>query len=151
MNKKIIIPLAAVLIIAAGGLTLAIKPCLIPSPICQAHLEKAGAIKDAENPYFLSFSTPWLARKATILYPAYAMNSGLTGVAKLELRIDADGKLLEKNISESSGHAILDNAALAAADTFVFNVAGFGNVLFPYSKELKIRFELNEADNHKGS
>jgi TonB family protein len=148
MNRKIILTLAAVIIVAAGGLTVAFKPCLIPGPICQAHLEKAGAIKDAENPYFLSFSTPWLAQKATILYPAYAMDSGLTGVTKLELRIDSDGKLLEKNVSESSGHTILDNAALAAADTFVFNVAGFGNVLFPYSKELKIRFELDETNNH---
>ncbi|HMY40571.1 MAG TPA: energy transducer TonB, partial [Marinagarivorans sp.] len=85
------------------------------------------------------------AQRANILYPAYAMDRGLTGVTELELRIDSDGKLLEKSISESSGHPILDKAALAAADTFVFNVAGFGNVLFPYSKELKIRFRLDDG------
>ncbi|MEY4590977.1 MAG: Gram-negative bacterial TonB protein C-terminal [Pseudomonadota bacterium] len=143
MNKKLIITLAASALATACAVVVAFKPCLIPSPICTAHLEKVGAQKDAENPYYLTFSTSWLAQEATILYPAYAMDNGLTGVAKLELRINADGKLIEKSIVESSGHVILDTAALAAADTFVFNVAGFGNVLFPYSKELKIRFQLD--------
>jgi|GEM_PF-4553569 len=145
MPKKIILPVFALLLAGAGALTLSLKPCIIPGPICEAHMEKAGAQKDKDNPYYLSFTTPWLAQQANILYPAYAMDRGLTGVTKLELRIDSDGTLLEKSISESSGHKILDNAALAAADTFVFNVAGFGNVLFPYSKELKIRFQLDDA------
>lgn len=107
-------------------------------------LRKTRCDERFDKPLLLNFSTPWLAQKATILYPAYAMDRGLSGVTKLELRIDAEGKLIEKSIGESSGHAILDNAALAAADTFVFNMAGFGNVLFPYSKNLKIRFELDE-------
>lgn len=142
MNKKTIsIALFASLIAGAGGL-IKYDPCIVQSPICESHLQKLGALKDADDPYFLSFGTPWLAQPAKILYPAYAMDQGLTGVAKLELRVDADGKLIEKSISESSGHKILDEAALTAANTFVFNPAGFGNVLFPYSKELKIRFEL---------
>lgn len=145
MNKKLITLLLTGSLVIGSGVTLVFKPCIIPAgPICQAHLEKLGAIKDATNPYYLTFSTPWLAQKATILYPAYAMDRGLSGVTKLELRIDAEGRLIEKSVSESSGHAILDNAALTAADTFVFNVSGFGNVLFPYSKDLKIRFELEE-------
>ena len=147
MNKKLIFAFTTTALAGIGALTLTFKPCIIPGPICQAHLQKEGALKDAQNPYYLSVSTPWLAQKATILYPAYAMASGLTGVTKLELRIDEEGKLIEKSISESSGHAILDNAALAAADTFVFNLEGFGNVLFPYSKELKIRFQLDEKTN----
>ena len=73
------------------------------------------------------------------------MDRGLTGVTKLELRIDSDGTLLEKSVSESSGHAILDKAALAAADTFVFNVAGFGNVFISLFKRIKIRFQLDDA------
>lgn len=144
MSKKIIVPLLALALVGAGALTLSLKPCIIGSPICEAHMEKIGAQKDRDNPYYLSFATPWLAQRANILYPAYAMDRGLTGVTKLELRIDNDGTLLEKSVSESSGHAILDKAALAAADTFVFNPAGFGNVLFPYSKELKIRFQLDD-------
>jgi TonB family protein len=144
MSKKIILPFVAFTILGAGFITLKLKPCIIPSSFCEAHMEKIGAQKDQDNPYYLSFTTPWLAQKANILYPAYAMDRGLTGVTRLELRIDSDGKLLEKSVSESSGHAILDQAALAAADTFVFNVAGFGNVLFPYSKELKIRFQLDD-------
>lgn len=145
MSKKLLLPLAVALLAGAGALTLNLKPCIVGNPLCEAHLEKVGAQKDQDNPFYLSFATPWLAQRANILYPAYAMDRGLTGVTKLELRIDSDGTLLEKSVSESSGHAILDKAALAAADTFVFNVAGFGNVLFPYSKELKIRFQLDDA------
>jgi TonB family protein len=145
MNKKFVLILLAGCLAIGSGVALTVRPCAIPAgPICEAHLEKAGAIKDSQNPYYLTFSTPWLAQKATILYPAYALERGLTGVAKLELRVDAEGKLIEKSVIESSGHTILDNAALAAADTFVINVAGFGKVLFPYSKELKIRFELDD-------
>jgi TonB family protein len=148
-TKTIYLLVAAAMLV--GGATaisslLMYKPCFIKSSsICHNHLKKLGDKKDAEDPYILSFTTAWLAEPAKILYPAYARDQGFTGVTKLELRVDADGKLMEKSISESSGHAILDNAALAATDTFVFNPAGFGNVLFPYYKELIIRFELDEG------
>ncbi len=145
MPKKYLAPLVILVLVGAAALTLSYKPCLVSGPFCEAHLKKTGAQKDKDTPYYLSFTTAWLAKPANILYPAYAMERGITGVAKLELRVDGDGKLIEKSLSESSGHRILDEAALAAADTFVFDVAGFGQVLFPYSKELKIRFQLDDG------
>ncbi|HMY40406.1 MAG TPA: hypothetical protein PK011_13865, partial [Marinagarivorans sp.] len=62
MSKKIIVPLVTLLLAGAG--TLSLKPCIIPGPICEAHMEKVGAQKDKDNPYYLSFTTPWLAQRA---------------------------------------------------------------------------------------
>jgi TonB family protein len=140
--KGKIIAAVVVALLGAAGVGLQLNPCVVDSPFCQAHLEKQGALKDAAEPYYISFQTQWLAQTAHILYPAYAMGQGQEGSVVLRLRVSEDGKLLEKSVAQSSGFALLDKAALDAANAFVFNPAGFGNVLFPYEKDFKVTFKL---------
>ncbi|MFT5433631.1 MAG: protein TonB [Myxococcota bacterium] len=47
-------------------------------------------------------------------YPRAAARAGLEGRVLVELTIDATGKIIQKRVIESSGHAVLDRAALAA-------------------------------------
>lgn len=47
-------------------------------------------------------------------WPKEAIHKELTGTVTMKLLIDADGRVLEKEIVKSSGHELLDSAALDA-------------------------------------
>ena len=53
---------------------------------------------------------------SNLSYPSIAKRMGWTGVAKVELQVDATGKLLHVRIVQSSGKKALDDAALRAAE-----------------------------------
>jgi protein TonB len=50
-----------------------------------------------------------------LLYPPQAVEQELEGEVLLLLSLDAEGRITDAKVSKSSGHAILDRAALAAA------------------------------------
>ena len=50
-----------------------------------------------------------------LFYPTEAVERGIEGEVRLILKLNADGGVDEVDIAASSGHAILDNAAIKAA------------------------------------
>ncbi len=50
-----------------------------------------------------------------LFYPAEALARGLEGEVRLLVRLSPDGRVDEVSVAASSGHAILDNAAIKAA------------------------------------
>jgi len=50
-----------------------------------------------------------------LYYPPEAVTRGIEGEVRLILKLSADGTVEDVNIAASSGHAILDNAAIKAA------------------------------------
>ena len=50
-----------------------------------------------------------------LLYPPEAVNRGLEGEVVLLLKLAADGRIVSVEIASSSGHALLDQAAINAA------------------------------------
>jgi protein TonB len=54
------------------------------------------------------------------VYPREAIIKGIEGTVTLFLRISADGKVTEVKIHESSGHEVLDKAALTHARNMLF-------------------------------
>lgn len=64
-------------------------------------------------------------------YPPEAIARGIEGETILILRYAADGKLLDARIARSSGHAILDQAALRAVRATPRITDGPREVLFP--------------------
>lgn len=50
-----------------------------------------------------------------LLYPPQAIAQGLEGEVTLLLILDSKGSIISADIAKSSGHALLDQAALAAA------------------------------------
>ncbi len=59
--------------------------------------------------------------EAALVYPAPARRRGLTGVVELEIRLGLDGSVERITVARSSGHALLDQAAVrgvAAAAPF---------------------------------
>ena len=64
-------------------------------------------------------------------YPPEAVARGIEGETILLLRFHADGTLLDAKIARSSGHAILDQAALRAVRAAPRMPEGPREVLFP--------------------
>ncbi len=62
---------------------------------------------------------------------------GLQGETILMLRYGADGVLIDVSIAKSSGHAILDQAALRAARATPRVAEGPREMLFPVKFELQ--------------
>jgi protein TonB len=50
-----------------------------------------------------------------VYYPEEAIARGLEGEVRLLLTLDANGAVIEAQVADSSGHAVLDQAALRAA------------------------------------
>lgn len=50
-----------------------------------------------------------------VFYPEAAVRAGLEGTVHLLIRLDADGSVREVSVAASSGHAVLDDAAMRAA------------------------------------
>ena len=64
-------------------------------------------------------------------YPPEAVARGIEGETILILRYAADGRLLDARVARSSGHAILDRAALRAVRATPRIADGPREVLFP--------------------
>jgi protein TonB len=50
-----------------------------------------------------------------LFYPAEAVSRGIEGDVRLLVRLDAAGAIIDVSVAATSGHAILDNAAIRAA------------------------------------
>ena len=70
-------------------------------------------------------------------YPPEAIARGLEGEAILMLRFGANGALVDAQIAKSSGHAILDEAALRAVRATQRFASGPREMLFPVTFALR--------------
>ena len=70
-------------------------------------------------------------------YPLEAVAKGIEGETILLLRYNTDGTLLDAKIARSSGHAILDQAALRAVRAAPRMMEGPREVLFPVTFALR--------------
>jgi periplasmic protein TonB len=75
----------------------------------------------------------------TLLYPPDALRLGLEGEVVLLLEIDQSGRLVSASVAASSGHGILDAAAIRAAR----HVRSFGDSAAGKAILLPVRFKLS--------
>ncbi len=68
-------------------------------------------------------SPPRLLRKVRPAYPEIARSGGWEGTVELTLSVDARGHVSRVRLRRSSGHSVLDAAALAAARSYEFSPA----------------------------
>ncbi len=75
-------------------------------------------------------------------YPAEAIARGIEGTVVLRLTIDEQGRVIEVEVARSSGHAILDEAAVAAVRSWRGRPARRGGRDVRIRQLLPIRFRL---------
>ena len=112
-----------------------------PGVVIVAHLKNTLDSDSATRPRSTAGTGPAAgaaaeARKPRIdnpmhFYPPEAVARGLEGETRLIVRYATDGRLLDARIARSSGHAILDQAALRAVRATPRITDGPREVLFP--------------------
>jgi protein TonB len=71
-----------------------------------------------------------------------ARKRGYTGHVVLEVLVDQDGSVADLSLFSSSGHAILDNAAISSVKTWIFEPGMRGEEKVEMWVRVPIRFEL---------
>lgn len=94
----------------------------------------------------VQLSEPNYRKRARLIYPAEARRQGQAGVVVLSLRIDAHGKIERAEIKVSSGHPLLDEAALNMARRSEYVPARRGSLAVASTVEASYRFVLSERD-----
>ncbi len=75
-------------------------------------------------------------------YPPAARARGQKGVVQVAFSIDKDGRLVASRVAQASGHALLDEAAMAALQTSQFPPAPSGTPGNEFSFTVPIEFKL---------
>jgi len=94
--------------------------------------------QDAESP-------PQKVYSPAPTYPASALREGLTGRVVLRVHLDADGAVLSTRVRRSSGHAILDDAAMASVKLWRFQPARQLGVAIEQVIAVPITFRIERA------
>ncbi len=78
------------------------------------------------------------------IYPRIAKKEGWEGTVTLLVVVDVKGKPAEITVAKSSGHKILDNAAIHAVRKWIFSPAKDGNIPIRSSVKLPVHFSLTK-------
>jgi protein TonB len=92
-----------------------------------------------------TFSAPQPAQPIRIDYPSAARRRGSEGVVEVEITVDATGAVSTLRVAVSSGHPMLDEAALKGLSTIRFTPALRNGVAVPHTFRQPVRFVLREA------
>ncbi|WP_131989266.1 energy transducer TonB [Chthoniobacter flavus] len=95
----------------------------------------AGAGGNYLPPHFLTRYKP--------PYPAEARAQRIEGVVMLLVAVDAEGRVTSASVSQGSGHAMLDRAALEAVHTWRFSPATQNGRPVSATVEIPIRFNFS--------
>jgi len=101
--------------------------------------KSVAAKSDEERPWVVSLYTP------SPEYPLLARRMGYEGVAVLDIHVDRKGRADQIKLHESSGYAILDQAALAVAGSWRFAVHGDYRDARLYWVKVPVKFRLRQG------
>jgi TonB family protein len=128
----------------AGSRTTAAPPSTNPGVVIVAHLKNTldSGTGSRTSTRDSAAAKAGAARKPRIdnplrFYPPEAIARGIEGETILLLRYKPDGTLLDARVAHSSGHAILDQAALRAVRATPRVSDGTREILFPVTFALQ--------------
>lgn len=104
---------------------------------------KESVVIRSEKGTLSEFDPVYLQNPAPV-YPALARERGWQGLVLLRVSVNEKGRVEEIHISESSGHSLLDAAALKAVKDWNFLPARVGQLGFSSQIKIPIRFLLIE-------
>jgi protein TonB len=84
-----------------------------PASVASAPSAASSGVRDSKAPQAVVIVKP--------VYPPEALAAGIEGVVKIRVRVDSTGKVVEAAIHQSSGHAVLDAAALGVIFRWQFS------------------------------
>ena len=97
--------------------------------------QSASAAMQMARPLYLTNRAP--------KYPRMARKKGYEGTVVLEVLVDENGKVDDLMLFKSSGHAILDKAAISSVKKWLFEPGTIGRKRVKMKVKLPVRFKLN--------
>lgn len=117
-----------------------------PNPPRAPAAEAAAAASEASASAASTAPAPKTAVNRPPAYPSFARRRGLAGVVIVRARVGPDGRCAFALVVTTSGHAVLDEAALDAVRTWKFEPArDASGAAVAGEIDLPIRFELTAA------
>ena len=113
-------------------------------PVEMKHQPQAPATEEARKPAGQTMieARPLYRINPPPKYPAMARRRGYTGQVVLDVLVGQNGSVVELRVFTSSGYDILDNAAVAAVKTWLFEPGLKGSKKAEMWVRVPIRFEL---------
>lgn len=90
-------------------------------------------------------AAPIYAENPPPRYPRVALLQGWSGEVWIRVRVSSSGRVLDATIEHSSGHRVLDSAALKAVRRWRFHPARRGDTPMAGDVRLPIRFKLRSS------
>jgi len=87
-------------------------------------------------------ATPLYRQNPIPVYPMIARKRGFQGIVILEVLVDRQGKVADLRLSSSSGHPVLDQAALTSVKTWLFDPGTRGREKIDMWVKVPVRFRL---------
>jgi TonB family protein len=99
------------------------KKPIVSASVVESELQKPPATPEPEEPASMDTAPlmEGLRRRIEeeLVYPYVARKKGLQGVVRLTLMLDEEGNLIDVVVVQSSGHKVLDSAAVALVEKVV--------------------------------
>ncbi len=108
----------------------------------QKGVDKPPPKKIQPVPAYALSKTPSFERKVEPVYPEDARRAGIEGTVRLEVTIDAKGRVKKVRVLKSPGHG-LDKAAIAAVTKSKFNPGQINGKAVPVKIQIPYRFVLD--------
>lgn len=103
-----------------------------------------GGASGAGSGAQLAYTRPSYRRAPAPAYPPAARARRLAGIVLLRLSVDAGGHVAAVAVKRSSGHTLLDDAAVRAVSAWEFQPARIGRQAVAAQVEVPVRFILPE-------
>jgi protein TonB len=117
----------------------------VPEPLHESRpptRASLGGSGQEPAPMRVQEATPLYRRNPVPEYPWIARRRGYQGTVVLEVLVSRDGRVKALNLSASSGHSVLDQAALASVKRWLFEPGARGGEKVEMWVKVPVRFQL---------
>lgn len=120
------------------------QPPLPPEPLTDTSQQPPAAPEKTDKPEKkqIEFARPLYKKNIPPPYPAIARKRGYQGTVELSVFITAEGIVEKLEISQSSGHRILDRQALKYVKKWLFEPGSTNQVPTPMWVKVPVTFKL---------
>lgn len=118
------------------------RPKAAPLPAVREEAAAPSAPADAEDNPVVVEARPLYRRNPPPPYPDKARHRRLEGTVILEVRVSSEGRVDDLRIKESSGHRILDQAAMSSVRKWVFEPGRRNGLRIAMTVLVPVRFAL---------
>jgi len=113
-----------------------------PEPTTTAAMPPDSPDEDTLSGAVLKIARPLYKRNTSPPYPSRARRMGYEGIVMLKVLVDENGRVDDLTLLESSGYAILDQAALSAVKKWLFEPGTESGMKKKMWVKIPIRFQL---------